>query len=120
MEYVQPSSQWGRAGLIVRDVTNFGVNQALQTGSAATAPPYDGLAGRYQKVHVNPVTTAMGTPGNDAWEGNRRLDTGGASTTALTRTQRCPTCTRTPGAASSAWDRPSPSIGATTASTGPR
>ena len=29
---------------------------------------------------MNPVTTAMGTPGNDAWEGNRRLDTGGAST----------------------------------------
>jgi len=65
-------------------VTDFGVNRATQTGSGASAPPYDGLAGRYQKVHVNPVTTAMGTPGNNAWEGNRRLDTGGASTTALT------------------------------------
>jgi len=90
VEYVQPSSQWGRAGLIVRDVTNFGVNQAAQTGSGNTAPPYDGLAGRYQKVHVNPVTTAMGTPGNDAWEGNRRLDTGGASTTALVSNNAAP------------------------------
>ena len=90
VEYVQPSSQWGRAGLIARDVPNFGVNQALQTGSGATAPPYDGLAGRYQKVHVNPVTTAMGTPGNDAWEGNRRLDTGGASTSALVSNNAAP------------------------------
>ena len=90
VEYVQPSSQWGRAGLIVRDVPNFGVNRAAQTGSAATAPPYDGVAGRYQKVHVNPVTTAMGTPGNDAWEGNRRLDTGGASTSALSSNNAAP------------------------------
>jgi hypothetical protein len=90
VEYVQPSSQWGRAGLIARDVTNFGVNQAAQTGSGNTAPPYDGLAGRYQKVHVNPVTTAMGTPGNDAWEGNRRLDTGGASTTAISSNTPAP------------------------------
>ncbi len=90
VEYVQPSSQWGRAGLIVRDVTDFGVNRAAQTGSAAAAPPYDGLAGRYQKVHVNPVTTAMGTPGNDAWEGNRRLDTGGACTTALVSNNAAP------------------------------
>jgi len=90
VEYVQPSSQWGRAGLIARDVPNFGVNRALQTGSAAAAPPYDGLAGRYQKVHVNPVTTAMGTPGNDAWEGNRRLDTGGACTSALVSNNAAP------------------------------
>ena len=75
VEYQDPSSQWARAGLIARDVTNFGVDRAAQEG---------GQAGRYQKVHVNPVTTAMGTPGNNLWEGNRRLLTGGASTSALT------------------------------------
>ena len=84
VEYQDPSSQWARAGIVARDVTNFGVNRAAQTGSGASAPPYDGLAGRYQKCHVNPVVTVMGTPGNDSWEGNRRLDTGGATTTALT------------------------------------
>ena len=73
VEYQDASSQWARAGLIVRDVTNFGVDRATQES---------GAAGRYQKVHVNPVTTAMGTAGNNAWEGNRRLDTGGATTSA--------------------------------------
>ena len=90
VEYQDPSSQWARAGLIARDVPNFGVNRAAQTGSAAAAPPYDGLAGRYQKVHVNPVTTAMGTPGNNLWEGNRRLDTGGACTSALSSNNAAP------------------------------
>jgi hypothetical protein len=71
VEYQDASSQWGRAGLIARDVTNFGVDQATQEG---------GQAGRYQKVHVNPVLTAMGTAGNNLWEGNRRLQTGGATT----------------------------------------
>jgi hypothetical protein len=87
VEYQDPSSQWARAGLIVRDVTNFGVDAATQQGSQpGNTPtfPYDGLAGRYQKVHVNPVVTVMGTAGNNLWEGNRRLDTGGGSTTALT------------------------------------
>lgn len=46
--------------------------------------PNDGTAGRYQKIHVNPVVTVMGTAGNNLWEGNRRLDTGGGCTTALT------------------------------------
>ena len=35
VEYVDPASQWARAGLIVRDVPNFGVNRAAQTGSSA-------------------------------------------------------------------------------------
>jgi hypothetical protein len=81
VEYQDPSSQWARAGLIARDVTNFGVDRTAQEG---------GLAGRYQKVHVNPVTTAMGTPGNDAWEGNRRLQTGGPTSTAFSGVNSAP------------------------------
>jgi len=73
VEYQDSSSQWARAGLIARDVTNFGVDNATQTA---------GEAGRYQKVHVNPVVTAMGTAGNNSWEGNRRIATGAATTTA--------------------------------------
>ncbi len=73
VEYQDASSQWARAGLIARDVTNFGVDRTAQDG---------GAAGRYQKVHVNPVTTVMGTAGNNSWEGNRRLATGAATTTA--------------------------------------
>ena len=82
VEYQEPSSQWARAGLIVRDVTNFGVNRALQQGANSTPAPWDGIAGRYQKVHVNPVLTAMGTPGNNSYECNRRLDTGSQTTSA--------------------------------------
>ena len=73
VEYQDASSQWARAGLIARDVTNFGVDRATQDA---------GAAGRYQKVHVNPVQTAMGTAGNNSWEGNRRLTTGAATTSA--------------------------------------
>ena len=72
VEYQDSSSQWARAGLIARDVTNFGVDSDTQATEA----------GRYQKVHVNPKTTAMGTAGNNSWEGNRRLSTGAATTTA--------------------------------------
>jgi hypothetical protein len=73
VEYQDASSQWARAGLVARDVTNFGVGRTAQVG---------GLAGRYQKVHVNPVLTAMGTAGNNSYEGNRRLATGAETTTA--------------------------------------
>jgi hypothetical protein len=73
VEFQEPSSQWARAGLIARDVTNIGVDRATQEG---------GVAGRYQKVHVNPVTTVMGTAGNNTWEGNRRLITGSGTTSA--------------------------------------
>jgi hypothetical protein len=82
VEYQDGSSQWARAGLIVRDVKNFGVDRATQAGTT-TAAPYDGQAGRYQKVHVSPVgavLTGPGTAGNGLWECNRRLDTGGATT----------------------------------------
>ncbi len=88
VEFQDTSSQWARAGLIMREVTNFGVDRAAQTGTA-TAAPYDGKAGRYQKVHVNPVnclpSSATGTTsGNNLWEGNRRLDVGGPTSSAIT------------------------------------
>jgi hypothetical protein len=89
VEYQDGSSQWARAGIIVRDVTNFGVDNTTQQGSQpGNTPtfPYDGKAGRYQKCHVNPVgatLTGPGNPGNATWEGNRRLDTGGGCTSAI-------------------------------------
>ena len=73
VQYQDGSSTWARAGLIVREATNFGVDRATQSG---------GEAGRYQKCHVNPVGPVLsgpGNPGNQAWEGNRRLDKGGNS-----------------------------------------
>lgn len=89
VEYQDNSSQWARAGIVVRDVTNFGVDAPTQEGSQpgnSPAFPYDGTAGRYQKCHVNPVgptLTGPGNLGNASWEGNRRLDTGGGCTTAI-------------------------------------
>lgn len=82
VEFQDNSSQWARAGLVVRDVTNFGVNRDEQTGDSAADPPRVPKAGRYQKVHVNPVKTAMGTAGNNAYEGNRRVATGAETTSA--------------------------------------
>jgi hypothetical protein len=96
VEYQDGSSEWGRAGLIVRDVTDFGVDAATQEGSQpGNTPtyPYDGTAGRYQKCHVNPVgacLTGPGTAGNAAWETNRRLDTGGGCTTPITGVNSTP------------------------------
>ena len=84
VEYQDGSSEWARAGIIVRESTNvFGMDSATQATQA----------GRYQKCHVNPVgatLTGPGTGGNAAWEGNRRLDVGGASTTALTGVDSTP------------------------------
>ena len=96
VEYQDGSSQWARAGLVVRDVTNFGVDAATQQGSQpGNTPtyPYDGKAGRYQKCHVNPVgatLTGPGNAGNASWEGNRRLDTGGGCTSAITANNSAP------------------------------
>jgi hypothetical protein len=73
--YQDLSSQWARAGIIARDVPNFGVGRTAQTGTAEIP----GVAGRYQKVHVNPsgpTLTGPGNEGNNAWEGNRRLISG--------------------------------------------
>jgi hypothetical protein len=81
VEFQDLSSQWARAGLIARDVTNFGATRDQQTGTGAN----DGNAGRYQKVHVNPsgpTLTGPGTAGNNAWELNQRLTTGAATTAA--------------------------------------
>jgi hypothetical protein len=85
VEYQDLSSQWARAGLIARDVTNFGVDRAAQDA---------GAAGRYQKIHVNPqgpTLTGPGTAGNNSYEGNRRLDTGSASTSSLNYNNTAPT-----------------------------
>ena len=97
VEYQDGSSQWARAGLVARDVTNFGVDLATQAGSQPNnntpTYPYDGKAGRYQKIHVNPVGATLGgpgNPGNAAWEGNRRLDTGSGCTSALTGANSVP------------------------------
>jgi hypothetical protein len=89
VEYQDNSSQWARAGLVMRERTNFGDDVDAQRGSAdwnnnANADP-DGIASRYQKVHVNPVgptLTGPGTDGNGSWEGNRRLNEGGESSSA--------------------------------------
>ena len=75
VEYQDGSSQWARAGIIVRDTTEFGVDRGTQATTA----------GRYQKCHVNPVGAVLGgpgNPGNGAWECNRRLDIGSATTSA--------------------------------------
>lgn len=86
VEYQDASSQWARAGLIARDVTNFGVTDTEQFGSGSEGntgtAPFDGKAGRYQKIHVNPVLTVTGGAGNNSWEGNRRIYTGGPSSSA--------------------------------------
>jgi len=76
VEFQDQSSQWARAGLIVRAPAeaNFGVDRATQDA---------GEAGRYQKCHVNPVGPTMtgpGTAGNGQWETNRRLTKGAATT----------------------------------------
>jgi hypothetical protein len=74
VEYQDGSSQWARAGLIARDVTNFGVDRNAQTTNS--------LAGRYQKCFVSPVGATLTGPGNAGaqdWELNRRLLTGGAT-----------------------------------------
>jgi hypothetical protein len=71
VEYQDGSSQWARAGLIVRDTPDFGADRNSQT---------NGAAGRYQKCFVAPVgatLTGPGTPGAQDWELNRRLLTGG-------------------------------------------
>jgi hypothetical protein len=93
--YQDTSSEWARAGIIVRDVTNFGVDAIAQTGdptedtgSNTPTAPFTGKAGRYQKVHVNPQfclppSDGGTTNGNWTWEGNRRLVTGGGCTTAI-------------------------------------
>jgi len=63
VEYQDPSSQWGRAGLAVRESLD----------SSGT------VASRYQQVHANPAIRADGGASNNSFETNRRLATGGAT-----------------------------------------
>jgi hypothetical protein len=70
--YQDGSSQWARAGLIVKELTGFGMNRATQTNNAV----------RYQKCLVYPVGATLsgpGTLGSAVWSLNRRLDVGGAT-----------------------------------------
>ncbi len=70
--YQDGSSEWARAGLIVKEQTAFGVDRATQATTAT----------RYQKCLVSPVgatLTGPGTNGYALWSLNRRLDTGGPS-----------------------------------------
>ena len=84
--YQDASSQWARAGLIMReDLSVIGMNDATQEGTSGNTQtptaPFGG-AGRYQKIHANPTVptlTGPGTTGNSSWETNRRLYTGGGS-----------------------------------------
>ena len=71
--YQDGSSQWARAGLIAKEVTNFGADRTTQTNTAS----------RYQKCLVYPVGATLSGPGilgSHAWDLNRRLDTGGLTT----------------------------------------
>jgi hypothetical protein len=67
VEYADPSSQWARSGIQVREALN---DCGEPTGFAAS---------RYQNTHVNPTTMFDGATANNSWETNRRLDTGGAT-----------------------------------------
>jgi len=82
--YQDNSSEWARAGLIIReDLSVIGMNDATQEGASGNTQtptaPFGG-AGRYQKIHANPVgETLTDANGNNSWETNRRLYTGGGS-----------------------------------------
>jgi hypothetical protein len=81
--YQDNSSEWARAGLIMReDLSTIGMDSLTQTGNGVEGPananpstgPFTGLAGRYQKIHANPVgETLTDAAGNASWETNRRL-----------------------------------------------
>lgn len=68
VEYQDPSSQWGRAGLAARE--------SLNASGDDTGPT---PASRYQQVHANPTTRVDGGAVNNSFETNRRLSTGGAT-----------------------------------------
>ena len=68
VEYQDPSSQWGRAGLAARE--------SLNSSGDDTGPT---PASRYQQVHANPSTRVDGGAVNNSFETNRRLTTGGGT-----------------------------------------
>jgi hypothetical protein len=74
VEWNDPSSNWARAGISARE--NIDPTNALATfpdGSLGEPP-------RYQMVISDPVTKFDGTGANDAYETNRRLNPGDATT----------------------------------------
>ena len=71
VEWNDPSSNWARAGISARESLNNG----LPTTDAAGDNP----ASRYQMILADPMTKFNGATANNAFETNRRLDTGGAT-----------------------------------------
>lgn len=74
VEWSDPSSNWARAGISAREDLNNG--QATTDASGANP------ASRYQMVISDPMTKFDGTAANDAYETNRRRNTGGATDSA--------------------------------------
>lgn len=70
VQYQDSSSQWARAGLMVREVLNE------EQGRDDTSVKFS----RYQHVHVNPTIKWDGGAGNNGHELNQRLTPGAATT----------------------------------------
>ena len=110
VEYQDASSQWARAGLVVRDVTNFGVNRAAQEGGAGgTLPEGACQPGEDRVGHRRQQLVGRQSAAGD-WRANRPLPSSGVAARRFIRT---------PGAGYSARAISSPSSAATTARTGP-
>jgi hypothetical protein len=71
VEWNDPSSNWARAGISARESLNKGQPTTDATG--------DNPASRYQMILADPMTKFNGSGANNAFETNRRLDTGGAT-----------------------------------------
>lgn len=71
IEYSDPSSNWARSGISARE--------SLNKGAETTDVGGDNPASRYQMVIADPTTKFDGTLANNSYETNRRLNTGGAT-----------------------------------------
>lgn len=71
VEYADPASNWARSGLSARE--------SLNKGAPTTDGSGDNPASRYQMIISDPTTKFDGTAANNAYETNRRLSTGGAT-----------------------------------------
>ena len=71
VEYSDPSSNWARSGISARE--------SLNKGAETTDVGGDNPASRYQMVLADPTTKFDGTLANNGYETNRRLNTGGAT-----------------------------------------
>ena len=75
------SSAEARAGLMVREALDEGRSRPLDPTNPVQA------FSRYLQVHVNPVTTAFGDPGNNLYQINIRYFTGGIGSTNFDATE---------------------------------